>query len=598
MKKNTLFILFVTLPLIIWGQKAAVRNLQSDFFDEDWKKVFSLPEHHFVSIMSSRNSIGFLVQSPENESIQSKAFTVFDEDKESFYIIDGFGKKIKDFGQKYYYITCFHNDIAVGYRAMKEKHNSYMLVFINSSGEVICNGNEYWEANFFEDGLAKVQLKDEKGDWCFINQEGKIQINISAYETLTSKASIGSFRKGNAILTIQNFKDNSKSEFTESFTYLIDKNGKKIFDFEKEFPVFKEKCNRSAYNNSLDYSIKRDETSGCFVLAYRKPNTKDKVEAMILDENLKTVLVTDWDGFTNKDNRLNCSSRVTLENKFIVKNYSYYNRFTKIRRDSTAIFDLNNKLVFTDDYVFGRVFSEQILLLIHQNDPRNNFVRIFDVKKNTVTSTFAGEGELISDKYLKMKQPIVGVIGQLFYNVDHERILDSNFEIVYETPKENLQYRLEKSNLEMREVITKDDIYWANFYYKAMNFIGDFKNIKRLELTCNEDTNLPESLGDLNQLEVLKIENQEDYGIKKLPDSFKNLKNLKELTLSAGQFSNLVESLKALPNLKIVNIEVSGGLEEYPVYKKKLQNLAKQFPKIKVNIHQKDVVPFVSEDEG
>jgi leucine-rich repeat protein SHOC2 len=105
--------------------------------------------------------------------------------------------------------------------------------------------------------------------------------------------------------------------------------------------------------------------------------------------------------------------------------------------------------------------------------------------------------------------------------------------------------------------------------------IGDFNNLTRLDLYDNLLTNLPESIGNLTNLTGLNLSNNQltnlperigcltnltrlDLGnnqLTNLPESICNLTNLTELILHDNQLTNLPESIYNLINLIIISLD-------------------------------------------
>ncbi|MHA1821636.1 MAG: leucine-rich repeat domain-containing protein [Promethearchaeota archaeon] len=77
--------------------------------------------------------------------------------------------------------------------------------------------------------------------------------------------------------------------------------------------------------------------------------------------------------------------------------------------------------------------------------------------------------------------------------------------------------------------------------------IGQLKNLQELYLYNNELSSLPERIGDLTNLQRLDLSGNQ---LSSLPESIGALKNLKELYLTLNQLSSLPESIGALKNLK------------------------------------------------
>lgn len=87
------------------------------------------------------------------------------------------------------------------------------------------------------------------------------------------------------------------------------------------------------------------------------------------------------------------------------------------------------------------------------------------------------------------------------------------------------------------------------------DLISKFSSLESLwlgdEWKMNEFVSLPESLGKLFNLKVLKIENS---NISSFPESFSNLKNLEVLEVPNANLSVLPDSVCEFTNLRILNL--------------------------------------------
>lgn len=77
--------------------------------------------------------------------------------------------------------------------------------------------------------------------------------------------------------------------------------------------------------------------------------------------------------------------------------------------------------------------------------------------------------------------------------------------------------------------------------------IGRLKNLRKLDLGCNDLKHIPESIGELVHLEELDLSG--NY-IETLPSSIGNLKQLKILRLNENSLTSLPESIGELSNLE------------------------------------------------
>jgi len=80
--------------------------------------------------------------------------------------------------------------------------------------------------------------------------------------------------------------------------------------------------------------------------------------------------------------------------------------------------------------------------------------------------------------------------------------------------------------------------------------IGNLKNIEILNLSNNKITSVPESIGNL---ETLRILNLNDNDLTSLPDKIGNLKNLEEFYFTYNDITRLPESFKNLTQLRVLD---------------------------------------------
>jgi leucine-rich repeat protein SHOC2 len=84
--------------------------------------------------------------------------------------------------------------------------------------------------------------------------------------------------------------------------------------------------------------------------------------------------------------------------------------------------------------------------------------------------------------------------------------------------------------------------------------IGNFSNLPTLDLSVNELTSLPESIGNLSNLTTLRLN---DNQLTSLPESIGNLSNLTELCLHDNELMSLPESIGNLSNLTTLDLSVN-----------------------------------------
>lgn len=82
------------------------------------------------------------------------------------------------------------------------------------------------------------------------------------------------------------------------------------------------------------------------------------------------------------------------------------------------------------------------------------------------------------------------------------------------------------------------------------SLISNFKRLKSLTIEADKITEVPSSVGQLNELERLNLRGP----IRELPDNIYNLSNLKELDLGATNINKISPRIKDLKNLEILYI--------------------------------------------
>ncbi len=587
-----IFFYFFTNITFVFSQKEAIIFKENIAYDEDWKEVFRLPEGHKFSTESEKIR-GLQVHLPQmKEEVNSEAICVEDAENR-YYAVNKFGKKIADFDSKYYYVSAFYNNIALAYRPMEDRKSAYMLSYVNPQGKVLCGGKEYWEASFFQGGMAKVQLDDEKGEWGYVDESGEIKIKLFAFSDGNKKTGyFGDFYKGRSILVEQSREDLTKPIFQQNY-YLIDKTGKKILHFEEKFPQLNNPSLQSKEGGNDTKNISFDATSRVYKLLYNKGNTDNNdTEMLFLDENLNELGKIDWTQQLRQKNEPYWSNYFHLENRIVVKDYTYHKQYDN--RDSVAFFDLAGKLIFTTSQYRGTALSEKYFLLskldmLHHSEVDSSL--IYDVKQQKIILTLPAVRIRIENNRFVSSHKKIDSNKSAFYPItywnDIEKVFDLKGNLISETPQEQRSYYfLRQDNLSDFDPINMLEVYRGVFRLKPIDYIKYFKNLRELELICEEETEISEDLGTLRHLEKLEINNFDRYDPKLLPESFKELRKLKELTLSGGRYDNLIECLKVLPNLKVLTIEVAYSLAKHPDYLSYLESLPEMLPHVKVNFER------------
>ena len=95
------------------------------------------------------------------------------------------------------------------------------------------------------------------------------------------------------------------------------------------------------------------------------------------------------------------------------------------------------------------------------------------------------------------------------------------------------------------------DGWWKSDFKDLQENIGELKNLEVLKLSGNSITTLPESIGDLKNLKKLYLDCND---IENLPKTITKLNKLEKLTLSDNPLSNLPTEMTNLTNLKSLTI--------------------------------------------
>ena len=99
--------------------------------------------------------------------------------------------------------------------------------------------------------------------------------------------------------------------------------------------------------------------------------------------------------------------------------------------------------------------------------------------------------------------------------------------------------------------------------------IGNLTNLQILYLLSNELESLPESIGNLTNLQILYLH---DNNLESLPESIGNLTNLQDLDLNENDLESLPESIGNLTNLQELRLS-QNDLESLPESIGNLTNL-------------------------
>jgi len=201
------------------------------FYDTLGQELFSLPESHAPIF----NPILKKVRDQDNSFEQNNSPVLLIEEESIFfiepsepgivigpkkpsdkqlsfspYLIDKAGNRIKEF-PLFEFTSLMSDSIFIGYRRIE---NGYMLRYIDHLGNELFDGQEFWEASPFVDGLAAVQKDDENDDWVVIDKSGHIITNITKTTGLKID-NVLEFYEGNAIV-IESKSDEQLEEYYKS----------------------------------------------------------------------------------------------------------------------------------------------------------------------------------------------------------------------------------------------------------------------------------------------------------------------------------------------------------------------------------------------
>lgn len=155
------------------------------------------------------------------------------------------------------------------------------------------------------------------------------------------------------------------------------------------------------------------------------------------------------------------------------------------------------------------------------------------------------------EPYLKSNE------SKLLFNLFGKRIqnISNNLRINPKDTRFLIHLGIELNSLNL--ILTNFEI----LYIQNENMLAMVKNERIVELNVVLKLKfLPESIGNLLELEVLNLSCNE---LSSLPENMKNLKNLKVLDLSWNNFNSLPQVISKIPSLKIMNLD-HNFLKEIP----------------------------------
>jgi hypothetical protein len=590
MRIKILCLLFCLSQLVL-AQKRAVFSEEEVFFDEDGKEVFRLEEGQ--QLLSESPIMQGVISSSHYRDIKMQpAYAILNTKNDNVTLLDPFGKKIADLGKKYEIVAPFVEGKAIAYRRMVERPNAFMLSYIDAQGNVLCNGKEFWEAEPFYDGVAIVQLNDEKGDFGYIDENGEMKINLKQRDNIKwNEGTIFPRFKNGVLLDKVFIKKNGQSELKA--TYLIDKKGNIVKHLEKDLSNLMPWANEKDSSKMGTYAFNREDDGYISLLV---DNTKNKGNSTIYLLDEKGQLLTK-NTYKTRDFRTVSSSDNSYE-------YCYYERGLLIKAsklyepkhiNKKEYMDLKGNVLYkletpfpqdeakvAGDYKESRinVFDKNHLIFLNINNNLSalDTIILYDlVTKKVVFNVLGSFVNRLSDSLITItcgsRKSSIKTDIKVIYNLNGKKI--------YETPKEKQAYYFSNvDNLSDFGDLNYRDVYRATFFLGKMNLIASFPNIKRLKIGCNKETILPDDLNKLRHLEYLFINYGNHYYKRMLPESFRNLRKLKHLCISGGRYENLKEILEVIPNLQVIEFQKTNNMSRFPLYWASIEALEKEFPKL------------------
>jgi TonB family protein len=557
MKKNIIILLLLFLPTFFYAQNNVIFSLFNDYINQDGKVVFSTPEGYVFSESLHGEGYGFDKRNPNF----SNAFAFLNLENDEIILINKDGKKIANLGNKYHFISSYDGNIAIAFRVLPDKNGATMLSYIDEKGKSLLNGKEFWEADYFSDGLAAVQEK-EGGDWTYIDFKGNIVINVRKLFP-NGNLKLEPFEKETALISVDEYGQD-KYKY-----YLINKKGEILVDFDKQFDgIF-----AIGKIKGGEYSMVTT-TNGCKGLCK---------EISIIDAQGKIVNKF----YSHKNNQaLNFTGLSRIDAKYNTISLYYYKPGNQ--NDSCVFVDLKGNYIFHKKDWYGFALNSTTLILQKGPEVDIDSVGLYSIPQQKMLIQTKGSAIFRENtEFVKIPKSHDELNAAIIYNYQSNSFCyNKEGKLIYETPKNTKYYNF--SNFKTYSDfynINKNEVEKGIFRVVSVQKAAEFINLKEAKIVLESYTQLPKSIGNLTKLEDLELEGFDVNLEREMPQSFQNLKNLKHLTLKSCYFKNLSELLKQLPKLEWIDVIYK---ENSSLHLKEIENWKQILPNIHIEIQLED----------
>ncbi len=481
---------------------------QYDSFEQNNSPVLLIEEESIFYI--EPNEPGILV-GPDK--------SVDEQPKFSPYLIDRTGKKIKEF-PLFEFTSSFSDSIFIGYRSIE---NGYMLRYLDHLGNELFDGQEFWEASLFVEGLASVQKKDWNDDWLVIDIKGKTIVNISKTTGLKID-NVLEFYDGNAIIIESKSNEQLKDDgYCGEMNSDIDEGQMSDNDINWLYNLLK--ASYSYYINTYWFNIKGE----------LKPFPNRRCVGTELYERQHNIIHKNFVLSNEFKSKLAQSKDLGLiADSIITKDVGYYIFWETPENSITSelvIYDHNGHKILLKGLEDGRILSVQDrMLIVNKEDSTFNF----DLENFQIL-----EGEYFSNiTKINFKYYDFGFSKDEFFL----QVFDRNGQLT--TPKPELLYIDDFINTE-NQPITEKVVFDVTKTFPDPVFE---KVIKELYPECtNSDGDLNFNCKSIIETTSLVLEFK---SIKSL-DGIELFKNLVTLVISGNNIEKISKYPPKLENLII-----------------------------------------------